>query len=351
MVDSEIIRLFVFISLPFLIDKGREYMRTREQNRNNSERPKSIFDILIVYLLIFTILIQVYYAIWSPPPNIFISSNISPTMSPSVIRTILLTKNSKLTPIDNLLLEKFSSLENRLIYAAYGQEALLDCNYCKNVTDYSMFIIPNVAWSYVMMLMVLGISTMARRKSHWRIYGVIFLIGCGFFELYTLLSTDVIKNSAHGITEFLYNNTDYYRRMAFAVLSFTIFFINKADNKSDMDIIQEIKRNQEIIIHCSKAANLQRTAVLRDNNLRKIFEEFYRRRETEENVVVTDQSYKDARNKTLSKLNMVGLLKEAQTYVSSITGLKEVEIDNELVTGMQGSAAARTAYTSSSNNN
>ncbi|RIB06567.1 hypothetical protein C2G38_2115757 [Gigaspora rosea] len=338
MINSQLIQLFIFISLPFIIDKGREYMRTRELNRNNSKRQKTIFDLLIIYLLAFTILIHVYYAIWLPPPNIFKSGNISPSASPSIIRTFLLTKNSQLTPTDNLLLEKLSSLENRLIYAAYGQEALLECNYCKSVTDYSMFIVPNVVWSYIMMLMVLGISTMTKRKSHWRIYGVIFLIGCGFIELYTLLTTDIRKNAAHGVIEFLYNNTDYYRRMAFAGLSLAVLFFNKADERSDMEMVQEIKRNQEIIIHCIKATDLQRAAVLRDSNLRRLFEEFYKKRETEENDVVMDQGYKAARNRTLDKMNMVKLLKEAEVYVNSITRMKEV--DNELVAGIQSSAAA-----------
>ncbi|CAG8750766.1 5022_t:CDS:1 [Dentiscutata erythropus] len=338
MINSQLIQLLIFISLPFLIDKGREYMRKRELNHNNSKRQRTIFDLLIIYLLAFTILIQIYYAIWSPPPNIFKSGNISPSASPSIIRTFLLTKNSQLTPTDNLLLEKLSSLENRLIYAAYGQEALLECNYCKSVTDYSMFIVPNMVWSYVMMLTVLGISTMTKRKSHWRIYGVIFLIGCGFTELYTLLTTDIRKNAAQGVIEFLYNNTDYYRRMAFAGLSLAVLLFNKADERSDMEMIQEIKRNQEIIIHCIKATDLQRGAVLRDNNLRKIFEDFYKKRETEENVVVMDQGYKAARNKTLGKMNMVKLLKDAEVYVNSITRMKEV--DNELVDGIQSSATA-----------
>ncbi|CAG8665237.1 23983_t:CDS:1 [Cetraspora pellucida] len=340
MINSELTKLFIFIALPFLIDKGREYMRTNGLNHNNTNRQKTIFDLSIIYLLVSTILIQVYYTFLSPPPNIFIAGNISPSASLSIIRTFLLTKNSQLTPIDNLLLEKLSSLENRLIYAAYGQEALLECNYCKNITDYSMFIVPNVVWSYVMMLTVLGISTITKRKSHWRIYGVIFLIGCGFIELYTLLTTDIRKNAAQGVIEFLYNNTDYYRRMAFIVLSLAVLFFNKADERSDMEMIQEIKKNQEVIIHCIKATELQRTAVLRDNNLRRIFEEFYKRIETAEKDVVMDQGYKAARNRTLSKMNMARLLKEAEIYVSSITKMKETDADNELVAGIQSSATA-----------
>ncbi|PKC05876.1 hypothetical protein RhiirA5_257979, partial [Rhizophagus irregularis] len=116
--------------------------------------------------------------------NIYRDTGVPLKMSTSILRTIMENNKTTFNDKEQTLLKKLESYENRLIYVTYGEEALLECSYCYSLTDYLMFIIPNIAWSYVIMASILGISTMLKRKSHWRTYGVIWLIGSGFLELY-----------------------------------------------------------------------------------------------------------------------------------------------------------------------
>ncbi|CAB4406660.1 unnamed protein product [Rhizophagus irregularis] len=203
-----------------------------------------------------------------------------------------------------------------------------------------MFIIPNIAWSYVIMASILGISTMLKRKSHWRTYGVIWLIGSGFLELYTFSTVDFSNLDSGGNIEFLYCTIEFYRRLSFSVLSLAILFFDKIDERNNFEIITDMKRTLETIIYRSKALNLQRTSILRDSNLRRLFVEYYKRVEMDDSTISLDPEYKEAKDKALSKLNIENLLKEAELYIDDITKLKELGSDTELAVGIQSTSTS-----------
>lgn len=331
MAYSELFKILIFIALPIIIEKWRDYMK---ENTNKPKRKKKKFDIFINYLLLGTLLTQLYYAFWSPPPNIFRSLGRVPNRNHvNVIRDILRTKK-ELSARDEILLDKFQSLENRLIYAAYGEEALIECTHCKEVSDYFYFIIPSIIWSYIIMWAILGISTMSKHKSNMRTYGIIFTVGCGLFELYTLSTVDIQRNKATGTAEFLYCTTDFYRRLAFSGLCIGILLYEKVNERSNIEIIQEIRRNQELIIQRSEAINLQRTAVLRDEYLRKTFEDFYKKIETEEIVNNLDSEHKETSVRN-NYINEEVLNKLAEIYVNDITKMKDLENEKDLVSELQ----------------
>ncbi len=347
MFDPDIIRLLFFISLPFLIDKGREFMRQRELNLQKPKRNKTKFDYFTIILLLSNSLLQTYFAIFLKPPNIYRDNGVPLKMSTSILRTIFMENNNKTTFNDKeqTLLKKLESYENRLIYVTYGEEALLECSYCYNLTDYLMFIIPNIAWSYVIMTSILGVTTMLKRKSHWRTYGVIWLVGSGFLELYTFSTVD-FSNLDSG--EFLYCTIEFYRRLSFSILSLAILLFDKIDERNNFEIITDMKRTLETIINRSKALNLQRTSILRDSNLRRLFVEYYKRVEMDDNIISLDSEYKEAKNKALSKLNVENLLKEAELYVDDITKLKELGSDTDLAVGIQSTSTSNSILSSSS---
>ncbi|RHZ77703.1 hypothetical protein Glove_174g155 [Diversispora epigaea] len=321
--NSELFKLLIFLVLPIMIEKWRGYMK--EQNIK-SKRKKTKFDLFVIYLLIGITLTQLYYAFWSPPPNMFSSLKTMPRRS--YIREEFLRTKKELSPREEILLDKFQSLENRLVYAAYGEDALMECTYCKDISDYFYFIIPTIIWSYIIMWIILGISTMSNNKANMRTYGTIFLVGFGLFELYTLSTVDIQNNKITGTSEFLYCTTDFYRRLAFSGLCIGILFYRKVEERSNMETIYEIIKNQELIVKRNKAINIQRTAVLRDEYLRTLFENFYKTIETEN---ILDPTYKEARDSYISEN---GIDKIAEMYVNDITKMKDLENETDLASEM-----------------
>ncbi len=341
MINSELTVLLTLISLPFLIEKGREFMRQRTLNLQRPKRNKTKVDYFITSLLISNFILQISFAIWLKPPNIFRDIGLPLKTSATSARIL------KETLTDKVLLKKLESYENRLIYSTYGQEALLDCSYCYHLTDYLIFILPNITWSYVIMTSILGIVTMLKHKSHWRTYGVIWLLGSGFLELYAFLTVDFSKVDSEGNIEFLYCNLDFYRRLSFSMLTLAILFFDKIDERNDLETLTDITKKLEAIIYKSKALDLQRTIILRDSNLRRLFVEYYRRAEMDDNTIELDPEYKEAKAKALSKLNVENLTKEAEIYVDGIIKLEELETDTDLAAGIQSTSSTTTSSSSS----
>nr|CAG8539022.1 1515_t:CDS:1 [Entrophospora candida] len=327
MANFNIISLVLVVLLPFIIEKLRNYSRSQESNIKNQQK-KTSQDQFIYFLILSTFSTQIYYIFWSKPPNIFRETGL-PLLgsSTSLIRTILLQNKSELSEVEELLLEKLKSIGNRMIYATYGEEALLECTYCKEPTDYLYYIFPTIGWSYVVVVFVLGLVTMLKRKSHWRVYGVIFLVGCGVVEFYTFSQADVKQN---GNTEFLYCTMDLYRRLAFSFLFLAIILIDKTNERSTNEILKDVAKRQEAIIYRAKAVNLQRIAVLRDSNLRRIFVDHFKRLETKDNMLSMDPVYRNARARAISRFNLERLMNEADNYIDKIYRLNSSGSDLDL---------------------
>lgn len=352
MFSSELIRLLVLITLPFIIEKGRDFMKHRAF-KLQKPKPKPIrnntrFDYLIILLLTSNIILQLIYAIWVKPPNIFKDTGVSLKTSTKILTTILTENNRTIGDNEQILLKKFESYENRLIYATFGEEALVDCSFCYDLTDYFIYIVPNIAWSYVIMAIVLGVATTLKRKSHWRTYGVIWLVGCGMVELFMFASVDYSKLDSDGNIEFLYCSIYFYRRLAFSALSLAIIFFDKIEERSNMEVLNDLTRKLESIIYRSKALSIQRTSVLKDSNLRRLFTEFYKKVEMDDNTVSSDPRYKEVRERALSKLNVEKLMKDAELYIDDINKLKESETDSDLAVGMQSSTSKSSTQSTSS---
>lgn len=81
------------------------------------------------------------------------------------------------------------------------------------------------------------------------------------------------------------------------------------------------------MISRAKAQSLQRASVLRDSNLRRIHNDFYRRIEIADGVVSADPEYQSARAQALSRLDVDRLMKEAEAFVGSVVeqGLRTLE--------------------------
>ncbi|CAI2170996.1 13656_t:CDS:1 [Funneliformis geosporum] len=339
MINSDLIRLLILISLPFLIEKGRDFMRHRALNLQKPKRNKTRLDYFIISLLTSNSILQIIFAIWLKPPNIFKDTGVPLRISTNILIKNLAENNKTFGDNEKILLKKFESYENRLIYATYGEKALLDCSYCSSLTDYLIFIIPNIAWSYVIMSIILGVATTLKRKAHWRTYGVIWLLGSGFLELYMFITVDFSNLDSGGNIGFLYCTIDFYRKLSFSVLCLAILFFDKIDERNNLEILTDVSRKLESIIYRSRALNIQRTSVLKDSNLRRLFIEYYKRVEMDDNTVSSDPEYKEVREKALSKLNVEKLMKDAECYVEDINTLKESETDSDLAVGIQSTSS------------
>jgi len=164
-------------------------------------------------------------------------------------------------------------------------------------------------------LVVLGLATMTRRNKVWRTYGIMALVCMGAFELYSFVYVD--RHATGNV--FFFDTADFYRRLAFTALAIALFFGGTgAGNRTQVEILKDIAFQQETLIARSRALSLQRSAVMRDSNLRRLYSEFYKRIEIESGIVYADKEYQEAKTKALLQMNVDQLMSETESFVGSV---------------------------------
>jgi len=75
------------------------------------------------------------------------------------------------------LFDKLKMPSKRTIYLRFGEDAFLDgASFCRDDTDYMLFISPGVFFTYIQFMLVVGILTSLPRKAHWRSVMLLFAV-------------------------------------------------------------------------------------------------------------------------------------------------------------------------------
>lgn len=108
-----------------------------------------------------------------------------------------------------------------------------------------LFVLPAVASTYALVLMIMGLVTITNRKQDLRTYSTIFLVSLGALELYSFMTyTPELRGNVS-----FYETADRYRRLAFVALMAALWWFERADERTDTEILADIAKEQEV---CSK---------------------------------------------------------------------------------------------------
>ena len=152
--------------------------------------PFDLFSALNIPTLVpNSVLRAVYTSAASPSP---LSSPSSPS-GPSVASR----PSGGISELDELLLQKLASYDNRINYARFGHSSLLNCLWCDSKTDYAMYALPSILAPYVLSAIFIGFlgfgivggEDAGRRAEKWRatagcflLMGAIGEMGLGYFS-------------------------------------------------------------------------------------------------------------------------------------------------------------------------
>jgi hypothetical protein len=121
-------------------------------------------------------------ALLFPPPNLFYGLHVN--VPPSVLRLRAAQLHASQTGLgvnkspeelvaglpDDLvaLLARLSMLDNRLLYARFGHQALKDCEICSRNNDYLLYSLPTLVGKHVAFLFGIGLLAMDDGRGRWR---------------------------------------------------------------------------------------------------------------------------------------------------------------------------------------
>ncbi|RUS25401.1 hypothetical protein BC938DRAFT_472229 [Jimgerdemannia flammicorona] len=313
MLDWSTIQFFLFLAAPYLIRRIQSMFNrqpTAQARPPPPPRPRTLSDRAVTVLLIVTAVYQLY-CVLHQPINLFQLLDVNFEAPPYVLRDLLLGHAEILLFTTGLtaeeLLDRLRTTHSRHVIATFGQDALLDCTFCRESGDYMLYVLPGIASTYALVVVVMGLATMTWRKQDLRNYATIFLVSMGVVELYSFMTYTPVMNDRIGF----YQKADKYRRLAFVALVGALLVFERGNERTDIEVLSDIAREQETLINRSKAQSLQRASVMRDSNLRRLHAEYYKRLEIADGVVSADTEFQQARAQAMSRLDVERLMKDA----------------------------------------
>ncbi|KAF9189237.1 hypothetical protein BGZ51_009762 [Haplosporangium sp. Z 767] len=340
MFDSSIIQILVVLGFPYLIRGVRSLFAKAPppsplQRQNQKQNPSariSPWNQCMFLLLALTGFYHLFYSVFSNPPNVFKTLAL-PADCPNFILRQSWEAHAERDPdfmirFPDSLRERFKTHESRLIYQVYGQDALMNCEYCTERSDYLLYLVPEALTSYVSMAVILGLAT--SQTSHlnkYRTWGSAALVGIALLE-YTIIN----KGSDIGSLQSFVRHEGYpvgiqggqrLRHGGLAMLAIVLSgLLHRSARghgpRDEVEILNDLCQAQEAMIQRHRALQLARVASLRDPLLRKQFVEYWKRREVEHGILVSDAEYKEARDLALSRIDVEMITQEADQYIESI---------------------------------
>lgn len=174
------------------------------------------------------------------------------------------------------LFERLKSPTRRSTYLQYGQEAALDCNWCTDETDYSIFVLSMAAMSYCFFLILIGLVSTKKEKRSWRKILVVITVFLAVFEsLYYLAPHEVASFDPYadifsdasdvGLTQKL----TILRHLFFGICLLLAILFDNGVSHSILDQISAISKQQDVVQDMISLERLQKSALVANKELRK----------------------------------------------------------------------------------
>ncbi|KAJ1648926.1 hypothetical protein IWQ61_009827 [Dispira simplex] len=243
------------------------------------------------------------------------------------------------------LVDQLQSKDNRYQYATYGEDAFMGCSWCEDASDRTLYIVPGIALRYLWMALVVIVyslcnTTFSPRRQGWRVYllsllGVLLLVDIWLFmvsptdrqDFWSLFDTDDShsgKRSSTGSpaerTWFWADTSHQLRSAMFFLMCLALVLLDfiQSGELTPQESLAVSTAQAEMALQRIKAVQLQQMAVLRDGDLRKIFQGHYITEEILHRRAKKDPVFDRVYREALGKSNYGGLLSNAQEYVNQI---------------------------------
>jgi len=331
-----LVNTLLMAGLPFILNLYIENKNRRPEDR--IKRTKTKIDKLASLALVLGILYEFLCLLYFQPPSVFKTLKI-PTESPSWffrnryreyivdiygqefasfdpdnIRPHQLTDNiEEIREFANLC-KQLEDLEKRAIYLKYGEVTYTECTWCESDGDYLIFTISRSSLKYLYILGLLGAVTSTTPKNIWRFWSVTLVAGVALLEIFMYLT----QQEGKVLKESLYENIDYNRHGLFILIMALIWIFDRSDEKTEEEITQEITDRTIAMINRTQATELCSVATLTNSNLRKLFIEYYEKKEVEKSVIFSSPEYNDVRLQVIAKYNLDKMIENSNKMSESI---------------------------------
>ncbi|KAJ1544911.1 hypothetical protein HK405_008315, partial [Cladochytrium tenue] len=220
-----------------------------------------------------------------------------------------------LHPDDRVGLEALARLhealqvgENRAVYRAFGHDAFVDCGWCKEQTDYTLFVTPGAGLAYAgaVALALAATSTFANpaRRTRWRLAALAALACVSVFEVFAVidcLDTDSVLGGV-GIPALTLARHYAFAACAAAMAAGIAFLKGNRGMYDDGSLEQKLAITVDLLqgtyqrSHCARVVN---QAILSEPALRGKLFKYSAARRSHLDTVQADPEYRRLRDSVM----------------------------------------------------
>jgi len=371
-----IVNILLMAGLPFVLNIYIENKNRAPEDR--IKRPKTLVDRLATVALLLGIVYEMVCLMFFRPTSVFTTLNI-PTdaanwlfvnryrehivntygqefasFDPNFIRPNQLTSNLEEVRKFATLCRELEEPVKRATYLKYGEDSYTQCSWCDSDKDYFIFTISRSSINYIYILALLGAVTSTTRKNVWRFWSVTLVAGVALLEIFMYITA----NESTALKKSLYEEIDYNRHGLFILIMALVCIFDRSDEKTNEELTQEIIDRTVAMINRSQATELCSVATLTDGTLRKMFIDYYEKKEVEKSVVFSSPEYNDVRLQVIAKYNLEKMIESSNKMSEQIMnnyrkmtnkGIPQNEKKEESKTETPSNTKAKTETTTTTN--
>ncbi|KAJ1916511.1 hypothetical protein IWQ60_008077 [Tieghemiomyces parasiticus] len=384
-----LIELGLFVAFPAVVSLVLGLVRGKPDGPSSTSpwhvRRREAFrvkDGLLYALVGVTVLSQVYSGLFKPPPNLFRTLDVSIKAPQHQLRNHwkqyadkqrfaangaafypagedLPSAYAKASPdfdkftyahgtpygrLDTLV-DRLKVKGNRMLYGAYGEEALLDCTWCQTGSDYVTYVTSSLVAGYLWMALLVMIhgatpTTFSPRRQDWRTYLLSFLVVLFFIDYWVLLIDPDGRESVWPFSTLLdavpspfeselaarerhlfgFQTSHTLRCMAFTILSVTLVALDfvQSNAPTEPEMLQAAVAQAQVSLQRLQALQIQRTAVLRDQELRKRLIAHHKAEQVRHRRARKDPEFSRLYRAVVEGPDVDSLINEAHRYVNNV---------------------------------
>ncbi|KAM3072459.1 hypothetical protein ACMFMG_009260 [Clarireedia jacksonii] len=275
------------------------------------------------------------------PPNLFSLTSSRLQIPTDVLFNRLSTLYpGDLSPVDDVLRQKFTSLESRLLYLQFGPDVLVHCTFCspEDPTSYFYYAIPALLTPHLFNLCVLALVTSGlftgREGAIWRTTATTSAVGMALLDIYLTSSYAYQANSRATRLEeldFFHWKMIVYRYIGLSLLDGIIGWLLylSSTNRAFLTpptTAERIERTTKLLEQARGklgAVGLVRNTVVRDKELRAVVEDYWVREGNVTREVMEDRAVVDGvRNALENRVDLVAVQREAESFAEAVVGGK-----------------------------
>ncbi|KAJ1960929.1 hypothetical protein IWQ62_004045 [Dispira parvispora] len=338
-------------------------------------------DVVVYFLLAVTAVWQIYITFISPPTNIFRTLDVNLKTPQYLLRhrwqnyaaEQRASLGSKFYPVDqdfptafdkaspefnrhhyshttlygylDTLVDRLQSRDSRYQYATYGEDAFMGCSWCENDSDRTTYIVPGIALRYLWMSLVVIVyslcnTTFSPRRKNWQVYlltllGVLLLVDIWLFmvspadrheflSLFGIGDSHSEKSAAMGgsveRTWFWADTSHRLRSDMFFLMCLALALLDfiQSGELTPQESLTVSTAQAQMALQRIKAVKSQQIAVLRDDDLRKIFLGHYTTEGILHRRAKKDSTFDRVYREAIGKHDYARLLSDAQEYVNQV---------------------------------